>query len=57
MFVYTKDEHTKEKLEALGFELVRQNGSVWVFFNKNDFKFSVAEMEDCSLIYSDELTF
>lgn len=57
VFVYTKNERTKQKLEALGFDFIRKDGAVYVFYNQNDLKFSLEEMEDCCLIYSNEITF
>lgn len=57
VFLYTKDEYTKSKLELLGFELVKTNGGVYVFLQRQDLKFAKEELSDCDFVYSDELTF
>ena len=54
MFVYVMDIKAKELLESLGYELMKTNGSVWVFLNKANQNF---ESLGVPCVISDTLTF
>ena len=55
-FIYVMNPSDKEKLELLGYELLKcdDNNSVFVFENKNALNFS---LDDVPHILSDVLTF
>ena len=56
MFVYVFDEDTKDKMIALGYELLKEseNGKEFVFCIDNSFTYSLS---DTKYVVSDVLTF
>ena len=54
MFIYVMDEESKDRLLTRGYELLKYNGSIWVFVNKSEICFDAA---DISCVISDVLTF
>ena len=54
MFIYVMDEVSRDALIARGYELIKDNGEVWVFINKKEFEFS---NNDIPCVVSDMLTF
>ena len=54
MFIYVMDKDSRDYLLARGYELLKHNGSVWVFVNKSEICFDTA---DIPCVVSDVLTF
>lgn len=56
MFIYVFDEETKDKMIALGYELLKEseNGKEFVFYIDNNFTYSLS---DTKYVISDVLTF
>ena len=55
-FIYVFDAQNKEKLEALGYTLLKEDAdsSVYIFESNSSLKFG---LDDVDFIYSDTLTF
>lgn len=61
-FIYVLNEESKEKMESMGYRLIKADasGTVWVFANKDNFTFGVDSDVDeagVSYILSDTLVF
>lgn len=54
MFIYVMDERDKNLLESMGYELLKSNGKVWVFVNKEGLQFDSMSVP---CVVSDVLTF
>lgn len=56
MFLYVMDTESRDKLLALGFELLKTNtqNTIWVFVNKQELAFDSLEVP---CVVSDTLTF
>lgn len=53
LFIKTKDKDVAEELKALGYELIQNNGSEFVFINDSKIQFDTKNMND--VITSDVL--
>ncbi len=55
-FIYVFDEADKQRLEAFGYKLLKENerNSVYVFENTDGLAF---DLEEGSFVYTDTLTF
>lgn len=56
MFLYVMDKESRDRLLALGFELLKANdkNTIWVFVNKSEQAF---DSVDVPCVVSDTLTF
>lgn len=56
MFIYVMDTESRDKLQSLGFELLKENATktIWVFVNKQELNFDTV---DVPCVVSDTLTF
>lgn len=57
VFIYVFDTKTKDKMIAAGFKLIKENGSLFVFYNNDDVNFTFDSMNSSEYMFSDVLVF